>query len=207
MRHHEIRREGCIDEMDGPPARSGVMTTVILACILFVLSSAACPQTAAKEPSTRVPIARSFMGLTLGDSIEDVGQEYTLEHAGVGGLRSGEEARKAVPTPQEADRVIVRFLDGKLYEIAVYYTRGYSSDLGWEEFISAAARTYGLPHDEAGDSVTWTDEQTSLLLGKNEHYKSYGGFGSMVTYFSAVYSDRAMAHEASQRKMAIAPDF
>lgn len=66
---------------------------------------------------------------------------------------------------------------------------------------------FGLPHEEAGDSVKWTDEHTSLLLRKYEHYKSYGGFGSMVTYFSAVYSDRAMAHEASKRKMAIAPDF
>lgn len=144
MRHQRVRREGCIDEMDGLPTKTGAMRTVILACILFVLASAAYPQTAVKEPSARVPIIRSFMGLTLGDSIEDVGQEYTLEHAGVGGLRSGEEARKAIPAPQEADRVIVRFLDGKLYEIAVYYTRGYSSDLGWEEFISTAAHTYGL---------------------------------------------------------------
>lgn len=147
------------------------------------------------------------MGFTLGDSIESVGQEYTLEQAGIGGLRAGEEARKAVPAPKEADRVIVRFLDGTLYEITVKYTHGYSSELGWEEFISTAAQTYGLPHEESRDAVTWIDEHTSLILRKYEHYKSYGGFGSMVTYFSASFSDKAMAHEASQRTMAIAPSF
>lgn len=183
------------------------MRTVILIGVLLALALPAYPQTAANEPSARVPLARSFMGFTLGDSIESVGQEYTLEQAGIGGLRAGEEARKAVPSPKEADRVIVRFLDGTLYEITAYYTRGYSSELGWEEFVAAAVQQYGPPQEETGDAVTWTDEHTSLTLRKHEHYKSYGGFGSMVRYFSAAFRDNAMAHEASTRTMAIAPGF
>lgn len=183
------------------------MRTVILIGVLLAFASPAYPQAAANEPSARVSLARSFMGLTLGESMESVGQEFTLEQVGILGLRSGEEALQVVPTPDDADRLIVRFLDDILYEIAVDYTRGYSSELGWGEFITAAVQQYGPAQEEAEDAVTWTDEHTSLTLRKHEHYKSYGGFGSMVTYFSASFSDKAMAHEASQRTMAIAPSF
>jgi hypothetical protein len=188
--------------MDGSATGSGAMRTAVLASILLILASLADSQT---PPSGS--ISRSFMGFNLGDSIEEVKQDYKLEHAYVDRLRTGEEAREATPTPQEVDRVILRFLDGKLYEIGVYYTSGYSSELGWEAFISAAAQKYGSPQDEADDRVEWSDEHTSLLLTKSGRYRSYDGFGSMVTHFSAVYRDRPMADEASKRKIAIAPNF
>lgn len=183
------------------------MSTAIVAFILLAATSPGYPQAADKEALTSIPISRSFIGFTLGDSLEKVKHEYTLEHADMRGLRSGEEAVRPMPTPKETDRIILRFLDGTLYEIAVYYTGGYSSELGWQEFIMAAAQKYGPPQEEGDGSVKWNDEQTSLLLTKSERYRSYDGFGSMVSYFSAVYRDRAMVDEASKRRMAIAPNF
>ena len=168
------------------------MKRLVTMLVLIALPCVALAQTA------KLSLPRSYIGITLGDSLAKIRSEWPLTDVPVFGLAPGEEVYVIVaPRGREhqVESILLSFCDGNLYYIVVTFTSFYTERVGgWQAFIASAREEFGFPIDEKFHAAKWSDDKTSLCLLTTEDAIT----GSETV--ALIYSDNATFERVDSRR-------
>ena len=157
--------------------------------ILSILCLTTC-FVAEANAATKISINRSFLNLTLGMSVDEyrksgwetqdfLGQEIDIPSEGAqeintysfikahpyaGNTKSSDNLKKYPNDLENINRVMCKFIDGKLCYIGINWCIIANQRADWQAFNEKLYEKYGNSKTSTDDSELWTDDKTSLVL-------------------------------------------
>jgi len=114
-----------------------------------------------------ITIARSFSKMTLGMGIDDLQGNYETKEIASSSLLPGERLFRVNGQFPGINQILCTFYVGKLFRIELSYSKEYSKQVPWGNFVKFVEKGYGEGwgfETPRGPVMIWNDGETSFVL-------------------------------------------